>query len=124
DDVSYPEYRQFEYLSEEYGDVLACADVVLSRAGANSIYELLALRKPHLLVPLSAAASRGDQLVNARIMAARGLSLSLTEAELSADTLRQALNVLLSDQQMRANMAALPQDDPLALIIQLIESHA
>lgn len=123
-DVSYPEYRQFEYLSEEYGDVLACADVVLSRAGANSIYELLALRKPHLLVPLSAAASRGDQLVNARIMAARGLSLSLTEAELSADTLRRALNVLLSDQQMRANMAALPQDDPLALIIQLIESHA
>lgn len=124
DDMSNPEYRQVEYLSEEFGDVLACADVVMSRAGANSIYELLEFRKPHLLIPLSAAASRGDQLVNARVMAARGLSLSLTESELSADTLRQSLNILLHDEQMRANMAALPHQDPLSRIIQLIERHA
>jgi UDP-N-acetylglucosamine--N-acetylmuramyl-(pentapeptide) pyrophosphoryl-undecaprenol N-acetylglucosamine transferase len=72
-------YRQLEFVSAGWGDVLAAADVVLSRAGANSLYELVALRKPHVLVPLSRAASRGDQIENAAYAAALGWSRVLEE---------------------------------------------
>ena len=54
-------YAQFEYANKELSDMFALADLVISRAGANAICELLALRKPNILIPLSAAASRGDQ---------------------------------------------------------------
>src|SRR5690625_1102709 len=59
-------YVQFEYVSEELKDIFAITDFVLSRAGANAIFEFLALRIPMLLVPLSLEASRGDQIVNAK----------------------------------------------------------
>ncbi len=60
-----PGYVQFEYIKKELSNLLALADLVISRAGANAICELLALRKPNILIPLSAAASRGDQILNA-----------------------------------------------------------
>lgn len=59
-------YAQFEYIKEELKDLFAITDIVISRAGANAICELLALHKPNLLIPLSANASRGDQILNAR----------------------------------------------------------
>ena len=52
-------------MTDPLKDLFALADVVISRAGANAICELLALRKPNILIPLSAAASRGDQILNA-----------------------------------------------------------
>lgn len=78
-------YKQFAYLNEELADVLASADFVISRAGANSIYELLALKKPNILIPLSRKASRGDQIVNAETFAAKGISLVLPEDELQQE---------------------------------------
>jgi UDP-N-acetylglucosamine--N-acetylmuramyl-(pentapeptide) pyrophosphoryl-undecaprenol N-acetylglucosamine transferase len=86
-----PGYRQFEYVVDGWGDMLAAADVVISRAGANSLYELVALRKPHLLVPLSREASRGDQLANAQYAQSRGWSLVIEEQELDAARLNQAV---------------------------------
>ena len=62
-----PGYVQFDYIREQMKDLLAAADVVISRAGANSVFELLALAKPNVLIPLSAEASRGDQILNAQI---------------------------------------------------------
>ena len=59
-------YAQFEYANAELTDMFALADMAISRAGANSICELLALHKPNILIPLSAAASRGDQVLNAK----------------------------------------------------------
>ena len=59
-------YAQFEYANTELTDMFALADMAISRAGANSICELLALHKPNILIPLSAAASRGDQVLNAK----------------------------------------------------------
>ena len=59
-------YVQFEYIQNQLKDLFALTDVVISRAGANAICELLALHKPNLLIPLSANASRGDQILNAR----------------------------------------------------------
>lgn len=84
-------YCQFEYISSEMKDLFAASDLVISRAGANSICELLALRKPHILVPLSAAASRGDQILNAESFEHQGYSYVLQEENLTNDTLLKAI---------------------------------
>ena len=67
-------YVQFEYIQNQLKDLFALTDVVISRAGANAICELLALHKPNLLIPLSANASRGDQILNARSFERQGFS--------------------------------------------------
>ena len=66
-------YAQFEYISENLPDLFAAADLVVARAGANSICELLALHKPNILIPLSRNASRGDQILNANSFAKQGI---------------------------------------------------
>jgi len=92
-------YRQFEYISKEMKDLFAAADLVISRAGANSICELLALRKPHILVPLSAAASRGDQILNAESFEHQGFSYVLQEENLTNDTLLRAIHHVMEHRQ-------------------------
>lgn len=86
-----PGYVQYEYVGEEMADLLALADVVVSRAGANAICELLALHKPNILIPLTKAASRGDQLLNAAAFHEEGYSYLLPEEELTADRLLAAV---------------------------------
>ena len=86
-----PGYVQFEYIKKELSDLLEAADVVISRAGANAICELLALRKPHILIPLSAASSRGDQILNAESFERQGYSYVLKEEALSKDSLLDAV---------------------------------
>ena len=80
-------YKQFEYLKDELKDIFAMADVVISRAGANAICELLALKKPHILIPLPAGSSRGDQILNARSFETQGYSVVIDEDYLSPDLL-------------------------------------
>ncbi len=92
--LQYDGYRQYEYISAELPDLLACADIVISRAGANTIYELLALKKPNLLIPLSKKSSRGDQILNAASFEKNGYSMVLQEEELKEDTLLSALDNL------------------------------
>ena len=75
-------YKQFEYVNEELRDIFAAADVIISRAGSNSISEFLALKKPCLLIPLSANASRGDQILNAQSFEKQGFAKVLTEEEI------------------------------------------
>ena len=89
-------YCQFEYIKDELRDIFALADIVISRAGANAICELLALRKPNLLIPLSAKASRGDQILNARSFERQGFSLVLEEEELTKQSLIDAVHRLYS----------------------------
>ena len=72
-------YVQYEYIKDELKDLFALTDIVISRAGANAICELLALHKPNLLIPLSANASRGDQILNARSFERQGFSMVLEE---------------------------------------------
>ena len=88
-----PGYIQFEYIKQELADLFAMADVVVSRAGANAICELLELRKPNLLIPLSAAASRGDQILNAKSFEKQGFSKVIQEENLTDEAL---LNGILS----------------------------
>jgi UDP-N-acetylglucosamine--N-acetylmuramyl-(pentapeptide) pyrophosphoryl-undecaprenol N-acetylglucosamine transferase len=84
-------YTQIEYLHSEIADVFACADLVLSRAGSNSIFELLALRKKNVLIPLSRKASRGDQIQNARYFERMGYSKVILEEDLTEQLLIDTL---------------------------------
>ena len=84
-------YVQYEYVDAPLKHLFAAADLMISRAGANSICEILALRKPNVLIPLSAAASRGDQILNARSFEKQGFSCVLEEENLSDDSLLQAI---------------------------------
>ena len=92
-------YVQFEYISEELKDLFAAADIILSRAGANAICELLALKKPHVLIPLSAAASRGDQILNAESFERQGFSYVLKEEEVTNETLLSAINSVYENRE-------------------------
>ena len=78
-------YKQFEYLSDELPDAFACADLLLSRAGSNSLSELMALHKPALLIPYHSG--RGDQVLNANSLKERGLAHVMLQADLTAETL-------------------------------------
>lgn len=85
------DYKQFEYLQDELADVLASADLVISRAGATSIYELLTLNKPHILLPLSKKASRGDQIENANHFVRKDLSKVIYLEEFSDEKLLEII---------------------------------
>ena len=90
-------YVQYEDVDAPLKHLFAAADIVISRAGANSICELLALRKPNLLIPLSAAASRGDQILNANSFAKQGFSKVLEEEAITDDSLCEAVTELYAN---------------------------
>ncbi|GAA0351230.1 UDP-N-acetylglucosamine--N-acetylmuramyl-(pentapeptide) pyrophosphoryl-undecaprenol N-acetylglucosamine transferase [Bacillus horti] len=92
-------YAQFEFLQEELADVLALTDVVISRAGSNSIFEFLALKKPMLLIPLSRKASRGDQILNAKSFAKSGYCHMLEEEDLTDETFLKAVEAVYRDSE-------------------------
>lgn len=89
-----PGYVQYEYIKEELADLFALADVVVSRAGANAICELLDLRKPALLIPLGSNASRGDQILNAQSFKSQGFCEVLTEDVLTSELLLETIHKL------------------------------
>ncbi len=114
-------YRQFEYIKEELRDIFAMTDIVISRAGANAICELLALRKPNLLIPLSANASRGDQILNARSFERQGFSLVLEEEEVTKDTLLEAVQNLYDNRNTFIDaMRNSGQQDSINTILNLV----
>ena len=95
---NYDGYKQFAYLAKEFPHVLAAADLVISRAGANSIYELLILRKPNILIPLQQDFSRGDQILNAQYCAAKGMSELILPERLTAELLLEKIYELAKEQ--------------------------
>lgn len=98
--LNVPGYKQFEYVKAELKDLFALADVVISRAGANAICELLALRKPNVLIPLSAKSSRGDQILNARSFESQGFSLVIDEDDLIDSILVEKVHEVYFSRQM------------------------
>ena len=118
-------YAQFEYVKEELKDLFALTDIVISRAGANAICELLALHKPNLLIPLSANASRGDQILNARSFERQGYSIVLEEEELNKQTLLDSITRLYENKNTYIDtMKNSPQQNSIDTIIELIETAA
>ncbi|MBS0358702.1 MAG: undecaprenyldiphospho-muramoylpentapeptide beta-N-acetylglucosaminyltransferase [Proteobacteria bacterium] len=118
-------YKQFEYVHEELGDLLAAADLVISRAGANSIYELLALRKPSILIPLSAKASRGDQIQNAEYFEEKGLMTVLPDERLSDGALLSVIQKV-SDElpEVRRRLNDYPVENAIQRITALVQEYA
>lgn len=118
-------YCQFEYIRDELRDIFALADIVISRAGANAICELLALRKPNLLIPLSAKASRGDQILNARSFERQGFSMVIEEEDLTEDSLVSSVLDLYENRGSYIDaMRNSDQQDSIDTIISLIEESA
>lgn len=92
-----PGYKQFEYVKNELKHLFTMSDLVISRAGANTICEILALRKPSILIPLSAKASRGDQILNALSFQKQGYSEVIEEEELSAIKLIDTIDYVIKN---------------------------
>lgn len=115
-------YAQFEYLKAELKDVMAMCDIVISRAGANAICELLSLKKPNLLIPLSKAASRGDQILNANSFEAQGFSMVLQEEDLDERILVDKVHELYENRDTyREAMEKSNQINAIDKIIALID---
>ena len=115
-------YIQFEYAGKELRDMFALSSLVISRAGANAICELLALHKPNILIPLSAAASRGDQILNARSFEKQGYSYVIEEENLTKETLDAAIKKVMTEKETYiSNMKSSQQLDSIHTILKLIE---
>ncbi|MFC5450182.1 undecaprenyldiphospho-muramoylpentapeptide beta-N-acetylglucosaminyltransferase [Paenibacillus aestuarii] len=118
-------YKQFEYIADELPDMLAMADLVISRAGATSIYEFLALEKPMLLIPLSLQASRGDQILNAKSFQKAGYADVLPVEELTSDVLIGRLEALNANRETyKQAMASRNETNAVSAIIKLIETYS
>jgi UDP-N-acetylglucosamine--N-acetylmuramyl-(pentapeptide) pyrophosphoryl-undecaprenol N-acetylglucosamine transferase len=114
-------YKQFEYLVEALPDILAMTDLVVSRAGATSIFEFLALEKPMLLIPLTKQASRGDQILNANSFQSMGYADVLFEEDLTVETLIQSIEKLHNHRMpMITNAKAAKQHNGTNAIVELI----
>lgn len=117
-------YTQFEYVTEGLPHLLAAADFAVSRAGSNAIFELLSLVKPMLLIPLSAAKSRGDQLVNASLFQSLGIANVIQEEELEGQPILSIFDKLVQDQQqLTANMVKVANTKSPAKMAELILSY-
>lgn len=120
-----PGYKQFEYVKAELKDLFAMADIVISRAGANAICELLALKKPNILIPLPAASSRGDQILNAKSFESQGFSIVVDEEVLTTKLLVDKVQELYFNRQTYADtMSKSSQMDSIATIMNLINDAA
>lgn len=115
-------YVQFEYIKDELRDLFACADMLISRAGANAICEILALRKPNILIPLSAQASRGDQILNAASFEKQGYSYVIQEEDVTEETLLKAVDTVYTKREdYIAAMNESKLADPIATIMGLVD---
>lgn len=118
-------YVQFEYIQKELCDLLDAADLVISRAGANAICELLALHKPNILIPLSLEASRGDQILNAASFEKQGFSYVIKEEDLTSEKLLEAVTEVYSKKnEYISTMEASNQHNAVLEVADIIDKTA
>lgn len=118
-------YAQFEYVKNELKDVFAAADLIISRAGANAICEILSLRKPNILIPLSKAASRGDQILNADSYQKQGFSKVIEEENLTGKFLWDSIEEVYQNKQTYIlAMQKSTQSDAVSMICALIQQYS
>lgn len=126
-DLSYKDiegYKQFEYVGDELKHLFAMADLVISRAGATSLNELLALNKPNILIPLSRQASRGDQILNAASYEKQGYSIVILEENLNKTILMKEINNLYNKREnFILNMSKSNMGNGISEVIKVIENN-
>lgn len=115
--INYEGYYQFEYLKEELKDILALSDIVISRAGANAIFEFLYYQIPMLLIPLPAVNSRGDQIDNAKSFFNNGFGLVIDQQKITDDEFIKKVNELNAKKsEFKSNMKKFEFEDNIAKI--------
>ncbi|MCR5031429.1 MAG: undecaprenyldiphospho-muramoylpentapeptide beta-N-acetylglucosaminyltransferase [Lachnospiraceae bacterium] len=120
-----PGYKQFEYVSDDLKHLFAAADAVISRAGANAICELLALKKPNVLIPLSSKNSRGDQEQNARSFMEQGFSEVIPEEDLWYGLLIETLHKVLDHRETYVEaMNRSTQMNAIPAIMELVTTYS
>ena len=112
-------------ISDELPDLMAASDIMISRAGANAICEILALKKPNILIPLSAQASRGDQILNAASFEKLGYSIVIQEEDVTNEKLLKAVNEAFDNKEKYiAAMNKSQLNNSIEKIVGLINSAA
>lgn len=115
-------YKQYEYIKEELKDLFAMSDVIVSRAGANAICEIQALKKPSILIPLSARASRGDQILNANSFKKQGFSEVIQEENLTKELFISTINDVYENRNKYISaIESSPCGNAIEIIIGLIK---
>ncbi|AIQ64029.1 UDP-diphospho-muramoylpentapeptide beta-N- acetylglucosaminyltransferase [Paenibacillus stellifer] len=123
--IANSDYREYEYINEELPDILTMCDFVISRAGSNSIFEFLSLKKPMILIPLTKEQSRGDQLLNAASFESKGYCKVLHEEQLNPDSLIASIYELAEEKERYIrNMSSFERNDAVSLIYNLIVENA
>lgn len=118
-------YKQFEYVNQELADIFSITDIIVARAGSNSIFEFLNLRKPNLLIPLSKKSSRGDQILNANSFEKQGYSKVIQEEEINSEKLLFEINQLYKDKDIYIEKMQKSQiKDSIQEIIKIIEENS
>ena len=122
--ITHPDYAEFEYVQDGLADIFALADIAVSRAGANTLFELLALKKPNLLIPLTKEASRGDQLLNAESFALQGFSKLLPEGSLTPERLQSDLEILYNEREIfSTSMSTHKLKDGISQVMQVLRDN-
>jgi UDP-N-acetylglucosamine--N-acetylmuramyl-(pentapeptide) pyrophosphoryl-undecaprenol N-acetylglucosamine transferase len=122
--LSLPNYQQFEYVTHELPHLLHMTDFVVSRAGSNSIFEFLALKKPMLLIPLSKEKSRGDQILNAALFKKQGFAHVLEEKDLNPESFMQEMIKLRQNKEkLEENMSNAEQPKTAYEMAKLVTAH-
>lgn len=120
-----PGYVQYEYISEELKDLFAMTDLMISRAGANAICEIAAMKKPNILIPLSAAASRGDQILNAASFKKQGFSEVIQEEEITDQLLLDTIHQVFNNKETYISaMNGMSSDDAINTIVSMLNDLA
>lgn len=120
-----PNYCQLEYLVDEMPDAYAVADVVVSRAGSNTVCELLALNKPSLLIPYPKSASRGDQVLNAQSVSSRHLAMMLMQEDMTAEVLMKRILQLYKERgTLIDQMEKAQAQDGVKNVMRFINAHS
>lgn len=117
-------YKPYNFIYEQMPDVLSAADIILSRAGANSIWEAAVLYKPMILIPLCGNGTRGDQVDNAEFFARKDAAKVLLGKDADNEHLIAVLNQFI-DKETRQNYSKavkslLPEKKPAQYIAELI----
>ncbi len=122
--VNIPGYHQFEYVNKELADLFAASEIVVSRAGANALYEILALEKPHVLIPLSLKASRGDQIQNALYFKQQGISRVIDDELLTVENFLKEIDEIKDHQnEIITKIKSLKIESASQKIIELIKEQ-
>ncbi|MBS4216951.1 undecaprenyldiphospho-muramoylpentapeptide beta-N-acetylglucosaminyltransferase [Bacillus sp. FJAT-49711] len=111
-------YKQFEYIHDELADILAATTIVVTRGGSNSIFEFLALKIPMIIIPLTLQQSRGDQILNAKLFAEKGFSVTLEEELLTSKALMANLELVFDKRkEMQSAMNLYSKKDALSFLL-------